>query len=227
MSVPASRPLPAAADLQQVVDGWLERLAYERRYSAHTVAAYRRDVADFLHFLREHLGGPADLAALGTLSVRDFRAWLARRAAEGRAKVSTARALSVVRVLFPPSGAGGPSRIVRARPDPGTQDAARRAAPSFGGGGRGGDGRGPWRRERRRLGRSARRCRPSAALWLRSAYRRGARTRSEGRAPFRRWSPRAHRDRQGRQAAPRARASGGGPCHRRLSGRMPSYARPR
>ena len=46
------------------------------------------------------LAAPADLAALGTLSVRDFRAWLARRAAEGRAKVSTARALSVVRVLF-------------------------------------------------------------------------------------------------------------------------------
>ena len=95
-----TRRAPIAADLAPVVEAWLARLADERRYSAHTVEAYGRDLGDFLRFLAEHRGEPADRAALGALGVRDFRAWLARRAAEGRAKTSNARALSVVRVFF-------------------------------------------------------------------------------------------------------------------------------
>ena len=95
-----SGPLPAAADLATAVETWLSRLADERRRSENTIAAYRRDIRDFLSFLAEHRGEVPDLAALGALSVRDVRAWLARRAAEGRAKTSTARALSAVRVFF-------------------------------------------------------------------------------------------------------------------------------
>ena len=95
-----TNPLPAAADLATAVETWLSRLADERRRSNNTIAAYRRDLADFLDFLAEHRSEVSDLAALGTLSVRDVRAWLARRAAEGRAKTSTARALSAVRVFF-------------------------------------------------------------------------------------------------------------------------------
>ena len=100
MSGPASGPMPAAADLALAVETWLGRLADERRRSDHTIAAYRRDLNDFLDFLTQHRGEAADLAALGTLTVRDVRAWLARRAAEGRARTSTARALSAVRVFF-------------------------------------------------------------------------------------------------------------------------------
>ncbi len=95
-----TKPLPAAADLATAVETWLSRLADERRRSEHTIAAYRRDVSDLLGFLTEHRGAAVDLAALGELTVRDVRAWLARRAAEGRARTSTARALSAVRVLF-------------------------------------------------------------------------------------------------------------------------------
>ena len=93
-------PLPAAADLATAVETWLSRLADERRRSENTIAAYRRDIRDLLSFLAEHRGEVPDLAALGALSVRDVRAWLAHRAAEGRAKTSTARALSAVRVFF-------------------------------------------------------------------------------------------------------------------------------
>ena len=100
MSLPASGPLPAAADLAAAVDTWLGRLADERRRSEHTVAAYRRDIDDFLRFLAEHRGAAPDLATLRDLAVRDLRAWLARRAADGRARTSTARALSAVRVFF-------------------------------------------------------------------------------------------------------------------------------
>ena len=100
MSGPASGPMPAAADLAMAVEIWLSRLADERRRSEHTIAAYRRDLVDFLDFLAQHRGEAAGLATLGTLSVRDVRAWLARRAAEERARTSTARALSAVRVFF-------------------------------------------------------------------------------------------------------------------------------
>ena len=100
MSRLARGPIPAAADLATAVETWLGRLADERRRSDHTVAAYRRDVGDFLRFLTEHRGAAPDLAALGTLTVRDVRAWLARRATEGLARTSTARALSAVRVFF-------------------------------------------------------------------------------------------------------------------------------
>ena len=95
-----SAPVPAAADLATAVETWLGRLADERRRSDHTIAAYRRDLHDFLRFLTEHRGAAADLEALGVLTVRDLRAWLARRAADGYARTSTARALSAVRVFF-------------------------------------------------------------------------------------------------------------------------------
>ena len=95
-----TEPLPAAANLATAVETWLNRLADERRRSDNTIAAYRRDLDDFLGFLTEHRGEAPDLAALGELSVRDVRAWLARRAAEDYAKTSTARALSAVRVFF-------------------------------------------------------------------------------------------------------------------------------
>ncbi len=89
-----------APDLQAAVETWLGQLADEQRRSANTVAAYRRDVEDFLGFLSEHEGKEPDLAVLATLSVRDVRAWLACRAADGYARSSTSRALSAVRVFF-------------------------------------------------------------------------------------------------------------------------------
>ena len=95
-----SDPLPAAADLATAVETWLSRLADERRRADNTIAAYRRDLDDFLGFLAEHRGEVPDLAMLGALNVRDVRAWLARRAAKGLAKTSTSRALSAVRVFF-------------------------------------------------------------------------------------------------------------------------------
>ncbi len=92
--------LQTAPDVATAVETWLSRLADERRRSDNTVAAYRRDLDDFLGFLAEHRGEAPNLAALGALNVRDVRAWLARRAAKGLAKTSTARALSAVRVFF-------------------------------------------------------------------------------------------------------------------------------
>ena len=76
---------------------WLER---ERRAAALTVEAYGADIAGFLGFLTQHLGGEPDLAALGALRQADVRAWLAADAADGIGNATRARRLSAVRTFF-------------------------------------------------------------------------------------------------------------------------------
>ncbi|MGD9615828.1 MAG: tyrosine recombinase XerC [Alphaproteobacteria bacterium] len=74
-------------------------LSGERRASAHTIAAYGRDLAFFLDFLTVHLGEQPKLAMLSALMPADFRAFLAHRAAQVERR-SVARGLSVVRGFF-------------------------------------------------------------------------------------------------------------------------------
>jgi integrase/recombinase XerC len=95
-------PLPltrfsAADDLRAAIGLWVAWLAGERRGSAHTVAAYGRDLALFLDFLTEHLGELPGLSAISGLRPADFRAYLARRAQDGIERGSVARGLSVLR----------------------------------------------------------------------------------------------------------------------------------
>ena len=105
--MPVKRPEPiplaryaAAAELVPVIAAWIEQLKTEKRASPHTLAAYGRDFAAFLDFLRDHQGGLPTIAMLAGLQPRDFRAFLAARAAEDLAKTSLARALSVLRGFF-------------------------------------------------------------------------------------------------------------------------------
>ena len=93
--VPLAR-FSAAEDLRAAIALWLAWLSGERRASAHTVAAYGRDLAEFLDFLTLHLGEPPSLATLSGLSPADFRAWLAERAGHMQ-RSSMSRGLSVVR----------------------------------------------------------------------------------------------------------------------------------
>ena len=90
----------ASPDLADAVAGWLTAFADERRSSAHSVAAYRRDVTAFLLFMTSHRGGAPTLADMGELTRGDFRAWLAERNRQGLAASSTARALSALRSLY-------------------------------------------------------------------------------------------------------------------------------
>ncbi|HEX2890140.1 MAG TPA: tyrosine recombinase XerC [Vineibacter terrae] len=93
-------PLAAGDDVAAAMVSWVEWLGAERRAGDKTVAAYRRDVHDFIAFVAGHRGGPPDLDALAGLRQTDFRAWLARRARDKLARTSTARALSSVRSFF-------------------------------------------------------------------------------------------------------------------------------
>ena len=79
---------------------FLNWLGSERRAAPLTVEAYGADLAGFLGFLTQHLGGEPDLAALGALRQADFRAWLAAEAAAGAGNATRARRLSAVRTFF-------------------------------------------------------------------------------------------------------------------------------
>src|SRR5262249_59332725 len=51
----------ASSDVSAEIARWVGYLAAERRMSQKTVECYRRDVAQFLDFLTEHLGGAPTL----------------------------------------------------------------------------------------------------------------------------------------------------------------------
>jgi integrase/recombinase XerC len=82
------------------VDEWRSWLAGERRASAHTLDGYGRDLAAFLAFLTDHLGGEPGLVALAGLQPADFRSFLARRAKDGLGRSSMARTMSSLRSFF-------------------------------------------------------------------------------------------------------------------------------
>ena len=62
---------------------WLSSLKHERRASPNTLRAYGDDVARFLAFQREHLGGNVTEHALSKLRPADIRAFIATRRGEG------------------------------------------------------------------------------------------------------------------------------------------------
>jgi len=72
---------------------FLDMLAAERGASAHTLAAYRRDLADYSAALKEAGGSVA------AASTADVRAYLAQLEAQGLKPATTARRLSAIRQL--------------------------------------------------------------------------------------------------------------------------------
>ena len=85
---------PAAGD---ALATWLDHLRALDGASAHTIAAYRTDVAGFLGFLHQHQGESLGLARLAAISQSDMRAWMAHERARGLSARSLARALSSVK----------------------------------------------------------------------------------------------------------------------------------
>jgi integrase/recombinase XerD len=86
-----TRPAPVAGG--HLVEAFLEMLSAERGASANTLAAYRRDLADYGGFLNRR---GADFTAAGTSAVRAYLSSLDDR---GFATASAARRLSAIRQL--------------------------------------------------------------------------------------------------------------------------------
>jgi integrase/recombinase XerC len=79
---------------------WLSHLSAERRMSARSIEAYRRDLDRFFAFLAPHLGGRVTRHALEALVPADLRAFLSARREQGLAHASLARALASLRSFF-------------------------------------------------------------------------------------------------------------------------------
>jgi integrase/recombinase XerC len=84
-------------DVSAEIGRWLGYLNAERRMSDKTLDAYRRDVAQFLTFLTEHLGGAPTLKDLAALSPQDVRAFMAARRGQGIGSRSLMRGLAGAR----------------------------------------------------------------------------------------------------------------------------------
>jgi integrase/recombinase XerC len=93
-------------DLAQTIDRFVAHLAGERRASAHTVAAYERDLRQLQAFVAERLGrGPA----LQDVDKLTLRAWLGQLTrAHGTSTI--ARKLASVRAFFKYLSRSDPSR---------------------------------------------------------------------------------------------------------------------
>jgi len=147
---PPEPVVAAAHDLAAAIRRWRGNLGSERRLSPHTVAAYSRDVAQFLSFLQEHLGSPPDVAALSHLRTADIRAFMAARRNDGAGSRSLARSLagirSFIRFIEKEEGVNGAAfaairapRQPRSLPKPVAVAAARRLVEE-----RGDAGEEPW-----------------------------------------------------------------------------------
>lgn len=79
---------------------WLASLKHQRRLSPHTVKAYGFSAFGFVAFAGAHLGRAIDTAALASLTLTDFRAYLAVRRSIGLANASVARDVSALRTWF-------------------------------------------------------------------------------------------------------------------------------
>jgi integrase/recombinase XerC len=89
-----------SGDAAEIAVRWLQSMKSERRMAAKTLEAYARDVSQFGQFLREHLGQPATVSDLASLTVSDFRSFMAKRRKTGVESRTLARQLSAIRSFF-------------------------------------------------------------------------------------------------------------------------------
>ena len=90
----------ASQEVIELITRWQIWLRDERRYSAHTLDAYSRDLSCFFEFIQEYLDLTPTLADLQKAEIRLFRAFLSSRAARHIEKSSVARELSTLKNFY-------------------------------------------------------------------------------------------------------------------------------
>lgn len=81
------------------LDGFLDFLRHEKRYSDHTISAYRCDLASFFSFLKTHLGGKVTDSTYQSLSGAELTSYLASQHRDNK-KSTINRRLSSIRSFF-------------------------------------------------------------------------------------------------------------------------------
>ncbi len=82
--------------LDHIIDQFSDHLQFEKRYSTHTLQAYRTDLVAF----RDYLSSTADLSDLAGISPALVRSWLASLKEEGIGARSIKRKLSALKSFF-------------------------------------------------------------------------------------------------------------------------------
>ncbi len=90
----------ASSEVVEQIRRWRNWLAAERRFSAHTVDAYVRDLNIFFNFLSDYQRSLPTLADLQKIGIRGFRAFLSARADKHVEKTSVAREISSLKNFF-------------------------------------------------------------------------------------------------------------------------------
>jgi integrase/recombinase XerC len=90
-----------------LVSGWRDHLALEKRASAHTVRAYVTTAERLIGWMEDMDGRAPDRAALTKLTTSDLRAYLATRRADGIGNASASRELSALRGFLKFAGGEG------------------------------------------------------------------------------------------------------------------------
>ncbi len=90
----------ASKEVIELITRWQTWLRDERRYSAHTLDAYSRDLSCFFEFMQGYLDRTPTLADLQKAEIRLFRAFLSSRAARHIEKSSIARELSTLKNFY-------------------------------------------------------------------------------------------------------------------------------
>ena len=87
-------------DIAALESQWLAWMRLEKRFSAHSLEAYERDINKFFDFLIAYQGSGIDQAALEAVDRRTLRSWLAHLRSQSLNAASTARALSALKSFY-------------------------------------------------------------------------------------------------------------------------------
>lgn len=86
--------------LELIKQKWFDYLKNERRFSSHTLKAYKKDLQFFISFIQKHFGKEIDLSDFQNITLRDLRSFMMSHKMEEHAATSTARSIAVVRNFF-------------------------------------------------------------------------------------------------------------------------------